>query len=143
MFLGSYNERAFSLKLISNLYTLLPKVDNSRKIGIVNRDEQWRITIIEMIPIFRLCASKNLLEKREILNKMKEIGEEKATEEMNLIKVIRDIRNLKYAVKYKLMDENAYEEFVASNPEGIIQPYENNETKESQKNLIEPDLKET
>ena len=51
---------------------------------------------------------------------MKEIGEEKATEVMNLIKVIRDIRDLKFAVKHSLMDPLRYESYVATNPERCI-----------------------
>ena len=85
IFLGTYNERAYSLKLIANLYNLLPKVENSRRINIISRDDQWKVTFIEMIPILRLCASKKTLEQRELLNRVREIGEEKAEKEMNLI----------------------------------------------------------
>ena len=58
------------MKLISNLYDITPKVEDSRRIGIVNRSDEWKVTILELIPPLRLFASKRILEIRENVNKL-------------------------------------------------------------------------
>lgn len=39
---------------------------------------------------------------------------------MNIVKVIKDLSDLKYAVRHKLMDELSYDKFTSLNPERII-----------------------